>query len=1675
MLAILLTAMVLLWAIPMAALAEEIGEDEMPYLDSLKITDYDGKVTYDLEPEFDPNIFEYTLRTPDYETQVAISAVTPPDTRWGLEYWSWNDMFGNYVGTSRPYGNTTKEYFAVDANLGGMGTKATKYKIFNKQYPTLTDLIVDGIMDKSFNKANNEYHIYVDSNKDGVDILAKGYKATYSLTIGGAVVVPNEVYHLAYNWQGGNTMTVPVMVSYANASESNTYRLVLEKSPLNNKPFIMTQPTDADYIMGDNANALTVIASANGAMKYEWYKNTANKTEGATKIAGAEESTYTPPITEAGTIYYFCRITNTDKSTDNVTDTKIVKVTTDLNPTPTVKINQQGEPLPTNDGYPYQDTKGIAYSINDVAEKLTLNCSSAVPGGVYSYQWMKGTNAVSNGGVYYTTEAECVPDTAMATPKGVWYFCKVTYEFKGKTYTAYSDKCYVYVKATEAVKPNFTKQPESKTYIIGDKAVAMSVTASRTDNGSITYQWYKNTENSNIGGTPIDGAIRNTYTPESLTEKGIVHYYCIATNTLQQFSESNVSNTAVIEFLPAEEIVGNTFEGKGTKVEPYLLKNADDFEKLADLVNNQHMTFNGKYLKMTADIALPDNWQGLGVLSGSGSNGTNKKPFSGTLNGDNHVLTFAYGSHPLFKYGRETSVENLRIIAPYIPYNGLVEVYGVDKGADGSSYTWTLNAKNITILSGSVIKGSGFIGGYASGSNPIYISGCTVESGVKIGYDANADAPVRSGNIGSFGGDFNGTIINCTSAATVYGGKYVGGIVGSKGQTVGAYSILNCSFTGEVIATGTYVGGIAGGGYAGTQWGVASAPNTPCANIENCYVSGKIAGADKVGGIIGGEEGCTQAWGTAHIRNNIFTGKIKSESGNNIGGIAGCLASLNKMNAIESNYYLASSADKGIGNVRYVDTNCETHETESGSTYFDTSKDMSLQELPDGVSKPNHNRTDDPLGADANKLTAAVTSDQLESGDITDALNNSNGSFKNWVQGDKQPVHSDTPVAYKLEISGEYKTVYTTGDALDLTGAVIKATLSDGTIKTLDASELEITGYNKNVRGIQTIKLIYGAATTVLKVTVLKPESGKIKVYLQIMGDTAHGVSEEIHTLKGENLTQWLEKTAYEVDTNATVLDVLTKAMEEKGMTFKNESGNYIQQITNGDITIGEMTNGPASGWMFTLNGAYGDLSVNEQFLENGDVIILHYTDDYSMEDWSAGISVSEIIAMIDALPAANMLTLTDASAVAKANDAFHALSEAEKTLISELKQEKLEAAVLKIAELKRAALANFEEAYIKTGNLLFGSLENNAVFENEWPIIGLARTGELTNEIKSTYYDSIVEILRTNASAKFSENKSTENARVILALTAMGKDVTNTAGYNLLEPLADLDYLNIQGINGPIWALIAFNSHNYDIPNTASGIQATRDNLIESILSAQLADGGWALTGIETDPDIAAMALQALSPYYNSNAAVKSAADRAIECLSKMQNADGGYRSYGTTNSESCAQIITALTALGIDPLTDTRFIKNGNSVAEALLGFYTEGGGFEHVTGEGINGMATEQGYCALAAYFRMVNGKTALYDMNDVTITESENHKPTNPDDIDSIKPDSNKPNTDKNSPDTGDSGRAASAATAVIISLASMALLRRKKIIKAEITGIPTVHIRRRRYSNVELRGIINEFF
>ena len=244
---------------------------------------------------------------------------------------------------------------------------------------------------------------------------------------------------------------------------------------------------------------------------------------------------------------------------------------------------------------------------------------------------------------------------------------------------------------------------------------------------------------------------------------------------------------------------------------------------------------------------------------------------------------------------------------------------------------------------------------------------------------------------------------------------------------------------------------------------------------------------------------------------------------------------------------------------------------------------------------------------------------------------------------------------------------------------------------------------------------------------------------------------------------------------------------------------------------------------------------------------------------------------------------------------------------------------------------------------------------------------------------------VKKKGNAKLHNSKSTDNSRVVLGLTSIGKDVTDVAGYNLLEPLADFDYVTYQGLNGPVWALIALDSHDYEIPECKTGgAQTTREKLIQYILDAQLESGGWDVDGKTADADITAMALQALAPYYDSNSRVKAAVDSALNRLSQMQAANGGYESWGKSNAESVSQVIVALTSRGIDPASAGRFIKNGFSTLDALASFYNDDGTFKHTMASETlaeNGMATEQAYYAFAAYYRFIDGRTALYDMSDV----------------------------------------------------------------------------------------------
>lgn len=304
------------------------------------------------------------------------------------------------------------------------------------------------------------------------------------------------------------------------------------------------------------------------------------------------------------------------------------------------------------------------------------------------------------------------------------------------------------------------------------------------------------------------------------------------------------------------------------------------------------------------------------------------------------------------------------------------------------------------------------------------------------------------------------------------------------------------------------------------------------------------------------------------------------------------------------------------------------------------------------------------------------------------------------------------------------------------------------------------------------------------------------------------------------------------------------------------------------------------------------------------------------------------------------------------------------------------------IVKLEKAVEETSEFIYKKVSDPQVGSVGG------EWAIIGLARSGyDVPQSYYENYYSKVEKYVKSKKGI-LHEKKYTEYSRLIVALTAIGKDPQNVAGYNLLTPLGDYDKTIYQGINGPIWALISLDSGNYDIPvNSKAKTQGTRGMYINRILESQLPDGGWSLMGgseyakkdEDSDPDVTGMALQALAKYQDKPE-VKKATDEALITLSKLQGEDGGYNSWGEKNLESNVQVLVALTELGIN-FEDERFVKNGNTLLDSLFKYYKEDNGFIHnLDGSSSDQISSEQGLYGIVAAKRFKNGNSSLYRIND-----------------------------------------------------------------------------------------------
>ena len=728
-------------------------------------------------------------------------------------------------------------------------------------------------------------------------------------------------------------------------------------------------------------------------------------------------------------------------------------------------------------------------------------------------------------------------------------------------------------------------------------------------------------------------------------------------------------------------------EGAGTSDSPYLISSYEDLETVRAQVAGGD-NFEGQYLQMTADVDLPEDWSGIGALKEGASgtdSGKNINPFSGTFDGGGHIVTSASGGYALFGYVREATIRDLSIAGENIRGCGLIRHYVSDRGATGTATPKTATVENIIICSGTSIQGSGIVSGNASAHNTVDITGCIAEEGVVIGCGKNQSW------VGSFGGNYNGQITNCRSAATVYGVNYVGGIIGARGNSMSKTGVSSCVFTGKVIASGQYAGGIAGGSYGGVGWGIQTAPNAPMLSVTNCLSAGSVIAVDTVGGIVGYETSL-QVWenGTGQVENNLFVGNISATEGSYIGGITGAFRGMDRYNIVSGNYYAENcGANRGIGGAEYVDTSCETHETQYGVHYFDTSKEIptfeGVNDAFTGNLRADHNRSDDPLGADAETLAKSVTDEQLRDGTVTAWLNSAEGSPGNWTQGEETPTQQGVVFPVRLAINDGYQTDYFINDELNRSDLSFTLTYSDGTTETIsgDNENLIITGFDSSKRAVLTLTATYGAVRTSFTVRILQPDTGeKNTVYFTLLGDRLHGPDADcgVHTRAAGNLQEWIPQSEYEVSINATAGDLIRLALALKG----NENTQYDSMYISGVqippallddpaqiIYLKEKDNGPNSGWMYALNDKEPGVGVDRCFLEDGDELILFYSDDYTKEESAQPYQEEEnriqaqiVIDLINALPAAGKITLADKDAVQTARAKYDALTDAQKALI---------------------------------------------------------------------------------------------------------------------------------------------------------------------------------------------------------------------------------------------------------------------------------------------------------------------------------------------------------------------------------------------------------------------------
>ncbi|MDR1439407.1 MAG: DUF4430 domain-containing protein, partial [Clostridiales bacterium] len=530
---------------------------------------------------------------------------------------------------------------------------------------------------------------------------------------------------------------------------------------------------------------------------------------------------------------------------------------------------------------------------------------------------------------------------------------------------------------------------------------------------------------------------------------------------------------------------------------------------------------------------------------------------------------------------------------------------------------------------------------------------------------------------------------------------------------------------------------------------------------------------------------------------------------------------------------------------------------------------------------------------------------------------NNTGQQRAWFRQDEIRAASGQSAA--LELAG--KAAGTDGNGSPIAGAriYIDGTPARGVTTDAGGNAAIPTGGLSAGAHIVTAKLGEPNTLTYNQALLTVEKTGGISnsVAFRLIGAAKHsgkaGYSDE-----WTEYQNWINPIEYPLAAgeSVAVYAVFEDALRKAGLAFTERMPNYISAIgipeKFGGGALAEGDNGPRSGWMYTVNGVHSGAGLRDKAVKAGDEIIWHYVEDFLTETSMAGgtpLYPNRWLIPPDAAPAPDA----------------------------------------KLAGLALADALGYLRSTVQSPG--FGTSGG------EWTILALARGGYADTAYYDGYYSRV--LTEIGGKTQLDPNKSTENSRAILGLTAIGLDAANIAAasgaVNLVAPLADMEWVSKQGINGPIFALLALDAGSYELAGA-------REALIAAILDAEAGGGGWGLAGTP-EPDLTAMALQALAPYRNSDTAADAAINRAIAWLSGRTIAD----------AEGLSQIIVAYSAFSLDPASYVAQLLDG--YYDAVTGGFTRNGS--------VNAMTSDQAAYALVAYDRYMKKLPALYNMSDAVL--------------------------------------------------------------------------------------------